>query len=170
VYVVDDDSLLRAGLVRLLEQAGYLAPTFASGAPFLNAYPKLLPGCIIMDIVMQGMSGLELQRRLITIGCTWPVIVLTGHGDRDSVERAIEAGAVAFLEKPVRRIELFAAVLRGESYLIGSGDAIPDPELAQRMARLTGRERDVLGGVLDTCTISSDGTHLVSWDRPHLIS
>jgi FixJ family two-component response regulator len=148
VYVVDDDSLLRTNLVRLLEQAGYVVRTFASGKAFLAAYPKLLPGCIIMDLIMQGMSGLELQRRLISAGCKWPVIVLTGHGDRTSAQRAIESGAVAFLEKPVRRTELLAALLRGESYLIGATDTIPDPELAHRVARLTRREREVLGGIL----------------------
>jgi len=150
VYVVDDDSLLREALVLLLEQAGYEAPTFPSGAAFLTAYPKLPSGCIIVDIVMHGMSGLELQRQLMAAGCRWPVIVLTGHADRASAERAIEAGAVAFLMKPVRRIELLAAVMRGESYLIGATDAIPDPVLAQRLARWTRRERDVVGGVLDT--------------------
>lgn len=148
VYVVDDDSHLRANLVQLLEQAGYAAPAFASGKAFLAAYPKLPPGCIIMDLVMQGMNGLELQRRLLTEGCKWPVIVLTGHGDRAKAQRAMESGAVAFLEKPVRRTELLAALIRGESHLIGATDAIPDPELAHRAARLTRRERDVLGGVL----------------------
>lgn len=150
VYVVDNDSLLRAGLVRLLEQAGYLAAAFDSVGAFLAAYPKLQPGCIIVDIVMRGMKGLDLQRRLNAQGCKWPVIVLTGHGNRANVERAMDAGAVAFLQKPVRRMELLAAVLRGESYIVGAATAMPEPELVRRVAGLTPRERDVLAGVLDT--------------------
>lgn len=150
VYVVDNDSLLRTGLVRLLEQAGFVAAAFDSGRAFLTAHPKLRPGCIIVDIIMRGMNGLDLQRRLSAAGCKWPVIVLTGHGDRANVERAMEAGAVAFLQKPVRRIELLAAVLRGESYITGAAIAVPDPELVSRVAGLTPRERDVLAGVLDT--------------------
>jgi two-component system, LuxR family, response regulator FixJ len=149
VYVVDDDPLLRAGLVQLLEQSGYTAPTFASGEAFLSAYPKLPPGCIIVDIVMRGMTGLELQRRLLAAGCRWPVIVLTGHADRANAERAVEAGAASFLEKPVRRVELLAAILKGEGHLLGAREAIPDPELVRRVACLTPRERDVLRGVLE---------------------
>lgn len=149
VYVVDDDPLLRAALVQLLEQSGYTAPTFASGEAFLSAHPKLPPGCIIVDVVMRGMSGLELQRRLLTAGCRWPVIVLTGHADRATAERAMEAGAVSFLEKPVRRVELVAAILKGEGYLLGAREATPDPELIRRVALLTPRERDVLRGVLE---------------------
>jgi two-component system, LuxR family, response regulator FixJ len=149
VYVVDDESLLRASLLQLLERAGYRVLTFASGDAFLAAYPKLSPGCIILDVVMQGMSGLELQRRLITAGCKWPVIVLTAHADHAIAERAVEIGAVAFLIKPVRHVELLAALLKGESYLLGAADAIPDPEVVRRVARLTPRERDVLRGILD---------------------
>lgn len=150
VYVVDSDSLPRASLVRLLERAGYFAAPFDSGRAFLSAYPKLQPGCIIVDIVMRGMNGLDLQGWLNAVGCKWPVILVTGHGNRADVQRAMEAGAVAFLQKPVRRIELLAAVLRGESYLIGSAIAIPDLELVRRVAGLTPREKDVLTGVLDT--------------------
>ena len=149
VYVVDDDSLLGMGLAQLLEGAGCVATAFASAEAFLSAYPQLPPGCIIVDIVMQGMNGLELQRRLIAAGCKWPVILLTGYGDRANAERAMEAGAVAFLEKPARYLELLAALLRGESHLSGATDAIPDLELAYRLAQLTRRERDVLGCVLD---------------------
>lgn len=148
VYVVDDDPLLRPALVELLEQSGYAAPTFASGEAFLSALPKLSPGCIIVDIFMRGMSGLDMQRRLLASGCRWPVIVLTGHADRANAERAVAAGAVSFLEKPVRRVELLAAILKGEGYLIGARAATPDPELIRRLALLTPRERDVLRGVL----------------------
>ena len=109
VYAVDDDSLLRKSIVRLLKQVERQALAFDSATAFLLAYPSLQPGCIVMDLTMPGMNGLELQQRLIEKGCRWPVIVLTGHGDNDNVERAMAAGALAFLEKPLRR----ARVVRG---------------------------------------------------------
>lgn len=148
VYVVDDDPLLRAAIVQLLEQSGYTAPTFASGEAFLRALPKLPPGCIIVDLVMRGMSGFGMQRRLLACGCRWPVIVLTGHADRANAERAVQAGAVSFLEKPVRLVELVAAILKGEAYLLGAREAIPDPELIRRVGLLTPREQEILRGIL----------------------
>lgn len=149
VYVVDDDVLLRNHLARLLEQAEYEARTFDSGDAFSRAYPQLPPGCIVTDLIMPGMNGLELQRWLIAAGCRWPMIVLTGHGDPVSAAHAVSAGAVAFLEKPVRQVELYAAVLKAEAYLGGATEAIPDPELAHRAAQLTPREQDALTGVMD---------------------
>jgi two-component system response regulator FixJ len=149
VYVVDDQPQLRASLVRLLAQSGYTARTFANAAAFLHAYPRLPPGCIILDVFMRGMDGLELQRRLTVAGCKWPVIVITGRADLSIGQRAVEAGAVAFLQKPVRRLELLAALIKGESQLLGAPDPIRDPEVARRAVRLSPRERDVLQGILD---------------------
>jgi two-component system response regulator FixJ len=149
VYVVDDDSLLRDALVRLLAQAHCQARTFDSGSAFLRAYPNLPAGCILMDLKMPGMTGLELQGRLVEAGCRWPVIVLTGHGDDINAERAIAAGAIAFLEKPARRLELYGAIVKAEAYLTGATDVIPDPELAYRASQMTRRERDTLTGVLE---------------------
>jgi two-component system response regulator FixJ len=149
VYVVDDDPLLRKAIVRLLEQAERQAVTFDSAKAFLLAYPSLQTGCILMDLTMPGMNGFELQQRLIEKGCRWPVIVLTGHSDNANVVRAMAAGAMAFLEKPVRQAELYAAILKAEAYLAGSTDAFPDPELARRVSQLTRRETDVLSGVME---------------------
>jgi FixJ family two-component response regulator len=148
VYIVDDDPQLRDGISHWLTEVGYQSRTFPSGQSLLHAYPQLPPGCIIADMVMPVMSGLELQRRLVTAGCRWPIIMLTGHATRPVLARAMEAGIVAFLEKPVREVELLAAVMRGQAHLLGKAEMIPDPELVQRMARLTGRERQVLGFVL----------------------
>lgn len=149
VYVVDDDSQLRANLVYVLQQAGYVVVTFASGELFLVAYPSLPPGCIILDVAMEGMDGVELQRRLLELGCRWPVIVLTGHADESVAKSTVHVGAVAFLTKPVRGLELMAAILKAESHLFGAADTVTDPEAIRRVARLTPRERDVLRGILE---------------------
>jgi len=98
---------------------------------------------------MGGLGGLELQRRLIGAGCRWPVIVLAARDDGPVAGHAIENGAVAFLLKPVRRGELLAALQRGEQYLCGALDAVPDLEVLHRISALTPREREVLLGILD---------------------
>lgn len=149
VYVVDDDSQLHASLTQWLLEAAYTSLAFASGKSFLAAYPRLPAGCIVLDADMAGMSGLELQRRLISAGCRWPVIVLAADDGGSVASHAMENGAVAFLLKPVRRGELLAALQRGEQYLCGALDAIPDPEVLQRISTLTPHEREVLLGILD---------------------
>lgn len=148
VYVVDDDRELRDGVADWFQEAGYDARAFASGEAILAVLPQLSPGCIIVDLFMPDMSGLELRRRLIAAGCRWPVIVLTGRASRPVVDEAMAAGIVAFLEKPVREVELLAAVMRGQAHLSGKAEVIPDPELVRRLSHLTARERQVLGCVL----------------------
>lgn len=148
VYVVDDDQQLRDGVAQWFQQAGYQARAFASGAAMLAAYPQLSPGCIVVDMFMPDMNGLELQRRLATAGCRWPIILLTGHATRPVVDEAMEAGIIAFLEKPVREVELLAAVMRGQAHLSGRAEIIPDPDILRRISLLTGREKQVLGYVM----------------------
>jgi FixJ family two-component response regulator len=148
VYVVDDDPNLRDGVADLLSDAGYEAGAFASGDALLKAYPNLLPGCIVVDLAMPGMSGLELHRRLLAAGCRWPVIMLTGQASRPTVTSAMEAGIIAFLEKPVREVELLAALMKGQAYLLGHAAMIPDPDAVHRISRLTAREKQVLEFVL----------------------
>jgi two-component system, LuxR family, response regulator FixJ len=149
VYVVDDDPVLRDGVAYWLNDAGYQSRAFPSGTTLLTALPKLLPGCIVVDMSMPDMDGLELRRQLVAADCRWPVIMLTGHATRPNVARAMEAGIFAFLEKPVREVELLAAVIRGHAHLSGKAEIIPNPDLAQRLTRLTRRERQVLEHILD---------------------
>lgn len=144
VYIVDDDTPLRIGVEKKLKDLGYQPQSFPSGEAFLCAHPKLLPGCILADLVMPNMSGIELQQQLAAAGCHWPVILLTGHASRRTVAGAVESGVIAYLEKPVRDAELLAALLRGEALLLGNAQMTPDPRVVQRMARLTPRERQVL--------------------------
>ena len=148
VYIVDDDPGLRGGLLRMFKVAGYPAQAFVSGVAFLQACPTLPAGCVVLDLLMPGMGGLEVQRQLAAAGHPWPVIVLTGHPDRRSMTRAMQAGSVFFLEKPVREAELFAAVLKAEAILCGEARERQDPMLAHAAALLTMRERQVLEALM----------------------
>lgn len=149
VYVVDDDQQLRDGVAQWFQQAGYQARAFPSGEAILAALPQLSPGCIIVDMLMPGMNGVELRRRLVSVSCRWPIIMLTGHATRPVVDEAMEAGILAFLEKPVREVELLAAVMRGQAYLSGTAEMIPDPDIVARISRLTNRERQVLDFLME---------------------
>jgi two-component system response regulator DctR len=148
IYVVDDDADQRSGIEKCLSEAGYEPRGFSSGRALLREFPNLVPGCVIVDMVMPKMTGLELQRRLLNLGCRWPVIMLTGHASGPGVVRAMESGIIAYLEKPVRPIELLAAVIRGQSQLAGYTETIPDPKIVQRLNKLTKREREVLDYIL----------------------
>jgi FixJ family two-component response regulator len=148
VYVVDDDAELCDGVVSCLSDDGYEARGFASGEELLREYPRLAPGVIVADMMMPNMNGLELQRFLRDAGCRWPFILLIGHARRPVLTSAVQAGVLAFLEKPVRETELLAAVMKGQSHLGGHLEIIPDPELVDRLNLLTRREGQVLDFVL----------------------
>lgn len=145
IYVVDDDADVRATLAGLLRSVGYEPRTFASGTEFLAAHEPELSGCIILDLSVPGCSGLDILTRLTESGCHRPIIFLTANGSIRASVRAIKAGAVNFLTKPVEEEELFTAV--EEALLI---DAMRREQescalaLALRLKRLTPREREVL--------------------------
>jgi two-component system, LuxR family, response regulator FixJ len=148
VYVVDDDPEFVKGLELLFLSAGWKAKSFTLGQAFLDAFPKLQPGCIFMDLAMPGMGGLDLLQRLRAAGCRWPVIVLTGQGSTENVADAMRAGAFAFLEKPFRPLEVLALVRRAQAHLNGDTSLMYSEEVARRIQRLSRRERDVFEGVL----------------------
>lgn len=100
-YIVDDDESVRRSLRWLLESAHLTIETFASGEAFLEEYDPSSPACLLLDIRMSGLSGLEVQERLIEKGCRLPVIIMTGHGDVPACKRAFKHGAFDFIEKPV---------------------------------------------------------------------
>src|SRR5215469_13624262 len=104
VYVVDDDPNIGIGLEAFFQSAGWQARSFSSGQAFIDAYPTLTPGCLFVDLAMPGMNGLEFLERLRAAGCTWPVVIVTGHGTLVTAADAMRAGAFAFLEKPVREL------------------------------------------------------------------
>jgi FixJ family two-component response regulator len=113
VYVVDDDPSVRKALERLLRSAGHEAMTFTSALEFLDFTHPDGPGCLILDIKMPGLDGLELQDRLAEKGISFPIIFITGHGTVPKSVKAFRAGALDFLQKPFEDRELLEAVSRG---------------------------------------------------------
>ena len=145
IFVVDDDDAVRASLLALLETAGYRTMQFESGAAFLE-YPHTgLGACVLLDVKMPGLDGLEVQRRLNDRGATPPVVIVTGHGDIPMAVQAMRAGATDFLEKPVSRDRLLESVARAVD--IGRS-ARPNrrerSDIGARLGALTTRERQVL--------------------------
>lgn len=110
VCIVDDDASLRRSLKNLLTSVGFRAETFPSADAFLESRYRRNTGCMVLDLRMAGMSGLELLRRLAATDARLPVIMLTAHGDEDTRQRSLQAGAVAFLEKPFQSAALVDAV------------------------------------------------------------
>ncbi len=146
IYVVEDDEAAREALQALLETAGYRTEAFASGTDFLASLGPPSGSCAVLDIKMPGMDGLEVQRRLNDCGALLPIVFVTGHGDVTMAVRAMHAGAIDFIEKPVGRDRLLGSVARA----IDAGRNVrreeeEKHEIAARMDRLTARERDVLG-------------------------
>lgn len=149
VYVVDDDEAVRESLSALLEAKSYTVRTFALAREFLAAAPTLRPGCLIADIRMPEMDGLELQRQLTERHFNFPLIVVTGHGDVPLAVRAMKVGAVDFIEKPFSADAILASLEAALARLATSweGDA-QAAAAAARLALLSPREREVLQGLL----------------------
>ena len=110
VFIVDDDPDLRDALAMLMRSAGLQTEQFSSAREFLQRVDAGRLGCLVLDIRMPGMSGLELQQRLAATASPWPIIFISGHGDAEMATRALAAGAVAFLRKPFRDQALLDAV------------------------------------------------------------
>jgi two-component system response regulator FixJ len=144
VFVVDDDEAVRESLSALLLAHGFRVETFASGGDFLKNLDPRGRGCVLIDVHMPGMDGLQLQARLAEIDDKLPVIVMTGFGQVPIAVKAMKAGAVDFIEKPFEEGPMLDAVRRA---LIGQENAIRAEsrraEQRARLARLTARERDV---------------------------
>ena len=149
IYVVDDDEAVRDSLSVLLEARGYTVRTFPSAIEFLDAAPTLRLGCLIADIRMPGIDGLELQQRLIERALPFPLIVITGHGDVPLAVRAMKAGAIDFIEKPFAAETILDSVEAGLARLSGPREEDPLAKRAiERLQLLSPREREVLQGLL----------------------
>ncbi len=149
VFVVDDDPDIRDSLLLLLQSANFNVEIFASAKAFLDSGAPMRPGCLIADVRMPDMDGLELQSELVRRGISLPVIIITGHGDVPLAVRAMKAGAIDFLEKPFNETALLASIRR--AYATGASsmrEARAAETAAARMAQLTEREREVLALVV----------------------
>ena len=152
VYVIDDDAAMRDSLEFLLDSAGFMVQLFDSAAVFLNALPELAFGCVVTDIRMPEIDGIELLRRLNSSpdARKLPVIVMTGHGDVPLAVEAMKLGALDFLEKPFEDDRLIGvietALSQNESGATGEAIAA---DLAARIDSLTQRERQVMQGLVD---------------------
>jgi FixJ family two-component response regulator len=149
VFVVDDDQEVRDALRLLMESVGLRVETFPSAQAFLEQFDPGLPGCLLLDVRMPGMSGLELQARLTAERIHPPVIIITGHGDVPMAVRAVQAGAVDFIEKPFNDQALLDSVHRAiEKDGAQRGEASRLADIEARYEKLTPREREVLEQVV----------------------
>ena len=148
VHLVDDDAAIRRSVGFMLKTSGHKVETYESGTDLLKASGRLDHGCILLDIRMPGMDGLEVQQALQEKGVSLPVIIMTGHGDVTLAVRAMKAGAVDFIEKPFEKDALLASLDEGYRRLERRG-ATDDRarDAAVRLQSLTARERDVLDGL-----------------------
>jgi FixJ family two-component response regulator len=149
IHVVDDDESLRTALLRLLSAAGFEAKGYSSTGDFLIDPPPDRPGCVLLDVRMPGPSGLDLQSALERQGIALPVVFLTGHADVRSSVRAMKAGAVDFLTKPVKRDVLLDAL--GRALAVDAACRAARDEAARlrtRFAALTSREREVFDRIV----------------------
>ena len=149
VHVIDDDEALRESLAFLLRSAKIGSRLYADASTFLNALGTLDGGCVVTDVRMPGLSGIDLLKRLRDIKSALPVIVITGHGDVPMAVEAMKLGAVDFLEKPFEDAQLLRAVRSA----LGMQDSQQKDQaqrtaIAERLATLTPRERQVLDGLV----------------------
>lgn len=149
VYVVDDDVSVREALKNLLRSIGLKVETFSTANEFLTKKDLFGPGCLILDVRLPGLSGLELQRKLAEASSSTPIVFITGHGDIPMSVRAIKSGAVEFLTKPFRDQDLLDAVSqaieRDRNARSRETEALA---LRQRFATLTSREQEVMRDVV----------------------
>ena len=141
VYLVDDDEGVRSALSLLLGTYGIRIETFGDPTAFLARAPKLKPGVLLLDLRMPAITGLQLHEKLGAIGCDWPTIICTGHGDVHACRRAFKAGVVDFLTKPIDEQVLIEALQQASGALDTRAERA---EAAQLVAQLTDREREVL--------------------------
>ena len=145
VFVIDDDARMRAALERLLKSVGLHAESFATPQDFLRHKLPDVASCLVLDVRLPGMSGLEVQRKLNERGVSIPIIFITGHGDIPMTVEAMKSGAVEFLTKPFRDQDLVDAIqqaLKRDDELRQQQAEIA--QLQERYAKLTARERDVM--------------------------
>jgi two-component system response regulator FixJ len=152
VHIVDDDDSVRRSVSFMLKHAGYRVASYVSGVEFLKEAKSAERGCVLLDVRMPEMDGLQVQLEMATRGIDMPVVVLTGHGDIAVAVKALRSGAVNFIEKPYEKEVLLQAIEEAFARLDLSHDRdMKAGEAKIRLASLTGRERDVLNGLVAGC-------------------
>jgi two-component system response regulator FixJ len=150
VFIVDDDEPVRDSLKMLMRSVGLSAETFAGAAEFLEAYDPDRPGCLVLDIRMPGMSGMELQDKLNEIHAILPIIFITGHGDVPMAVKAIQYGAADFIQKPFRDQDLLDRINKAiEQDASNRSQLLETRDIEERLSNLTPREKEVLELIVD---------------------
>lgn len=149
VFIVDDDPGVRDSLQRLMQSVNLRSEAYASAPEFMAAYDPSRPGCLLLDIRLPGMSGLDLQEKLATQGVMLPVLIITGFGDVPSAVRAMKDGAFDFIEKPFNKQDLLEKIQRA----VGAGERLQQDQerratVAARLESLTPRELEVMRRVV----------------------
>lgn len=145
VYIVEDDEAVRESLQLILESIGYRVATYESANQFIEAWNAEMAGCLVLDIRMPGMNGMELQRRLNERNSILPIIFVTGHGDVPMAVEAMQQGAVDFVQKPYREQELLEKIERAFRLDSDNRESLQSrQEIAARLSSLTPRELEVL--------------------------
>ena len=149
IHVVDDEEAIRRSIAFMLKTSGFTVHSYASGNDFLAAVKNAETGCVLMDIRMPGMDGLDVHEEMRRRGIMLPVVVLTGHGDVNLAVRAIKGGAIDFLEKPFEKAALIHAIEEAFRRIEDADrDQVDAVEARSRLGILTPRERDVLEGLV----------------------
>jgi len=149
VFVVDDDSSVREAIKSLIRSVGLRVETFGTAQEFLRSTRPDAPACVVLDVRLPGLSGLDLQHELTTHGINLPIIFITGHGDIPMSVRAMKAGALEFLTKPFRDQDLLDAIQQAlERDRSARQQRSESAELRERLDSLTSREREVMGLVV----------------------
>ena len=150
VFIIDDDEAVRDSLKMLMRSVDQTVEAFSSPSEFLEVYDENRPGCIVLDIRMPGMSGIELQSRLNGMHCLLPIIFITGHGDVPMAVQAIKNGAMNFIQKPFRDQELLDLVTDALKLDTQQRkELLEHKEILRRLSTLTDREREVLHRVVE---------------------
>lgn len=163
VFVIDDDASMRSAISRLLGAVGITVQTFSSGQEFLNSEFADVAGCLVLDVRLPGLSGLDLQREMAARGIHYPIIFITGHGDIPMSVQAMKAGAVEFLTKPFRDQELLDAITQSLARdSVARSQRAELTQLRKYLNSLTPREKEVMtlvvGGMLNKQIAGELGT------------
>ncbi|HBB89385.1 MAG TPA: DNA-binding response regulator [Blastocatellia bacterium] len=149
VFVIDDDASMRSAISRLLAAVGMDVQTFSSAPEFLSGELVDAPGCVVLDVRLPGLSGLDLQKEMNARGIHYPIVFITGHGDIPMSVQAMKAGAVEFLTKPFRDQDLLDAIVQGIARAAATrSQRVELDELSKNLGLLTPREKEVMSLVV----------------------